>query len=85
MRLVTYTSSGAGPERVGELLDHRVCDLEAPSMIAWLSGEGRSATGVEHAIDEVTLLAPVPEPPAFRDFLTYQGHATRARRHSAAA
>lgn len=83
MRLVTYTSSGAGPERVGELLDDRVCDLEAPSMIAWLNGEGRSATGVERAVDEVNLLAPVPEPPSYRDFMTYEGHARRALRNIA--
>src|SRR4051812_14144651 len=50
-------------------------------MIAWLSGEGRAATGVEHAVDEITLLAPVPEPPGYRDFLTYKGHFERAARN----
>lgn len=80
MRLVTYTVNGADGARVGESVGDSVKELAAHSMIAWLGGEGRSQTGVEHAIDEVTLLAPVPEPPAFRDFLTYRGHATRARR-----
>ena len=81
MRLVTYTRDGEDSARVGEIVDAGVRELEAPSMIAWLNGEGRTQTGTEHALDEVTLLAPVPEPPAYRDFLTYQGHATRARRH----
>ena len=83
MKLVTYTSNGAGKARVGELSHDHVRELEAPSMIAWLNGEGRAATGVEHAIDEVKLLAPVPEPPAYRDFMTYEGHALRALRNIA--
>jgi fumarylacetoacetate (FAA) hydrolase len=81
VRLVTYTLNGADSARVGEIVDDRVRELAAPSMIAWLDGEGRAATGVEHAADEVTLLAPVPEPRAYRDFLTYQGHFERAARN----
>ena len=83
MRLVTYTINGAESARVGEVVDDRVCELAAPSMIAWLNGEGREATGLEHAIDDLTLLAPVPEPPAYRDFMTYEGHARRALRNIA--
>lgn len=78
MRLITYVSGDAADPRVGELSDDRVRELEARSMIAWLSGEGQAATGVEHSLDEVKLLAPVPEPPAYRDFMTYEGHANRA-------
>jgi fumarylacetoacetate (FAA) hydrolase len=81
VRLVSYTLTGADRAHVGEILDDHVRELAAPSMIAWLDGEGREATGVEHAADEVTLLAPVPEPPAYRDFLTYKGHFERAARN----
>ena len=81
MRLVTYTLEGAGSARVGEIVDDRVRELAASSMIAWLNGEGRAATGLEHAVDEVALLAPVPEPPSYRDFLTYQGHFERGARN----
>lgn len=81
MRLVTYTVNGAGGARVGELSDDHVRELGASSMIAWLNGEGRAPTGTEHGIDDVTLLAPVPEPPAYRDFLTYEGHLHRATRN----
>ena len=83
MRLVTYILNGVGSARVGEILDDHIRELTAPSMLAWLNGEGRTATGVEHAAHEVTLLAPVPDPPAYRDFLTYKGHAERARRNLA--
>jgi fumarylacetoacetate (FAA) hydrolase len=78
---VTYTPDGAESARVGEIFDDHVRELAAPSMVAWLGGEGRGATGAEHALDEVTLLAPVPEPPAYRDFLTYKGHFERAVRN----
>ena len=54
VRLVTYTLNGADSARVGQLLDEHVRELAAPSMIAWLDGEGRGATGVEHALDEET-------------------------------
>jgi fumarylacetoacetate (FAA) hydrolase len=82
LRLITYVCGGGDP-RVGELAEERVRELEAPSMIAWLAGEGRAATGVEHAASEVELLAPIPEPPAYRDFMTYEGHGLRALRNIA--
>lgn len=50
--------------------------LEAPSMLAWLSGAGRSTTGEELALADTPLLAPVPEPPSFRDFYAFEGHAS---------
>lgn len=81
MRLVTYTVNGTRSARVGELVDDAVRELRAPSMVAWLNGEGREATGVEHAVADVRLWAPVPEPPTYRDFLTYQGHFERAGRN----
>jgi fumarylacetoacetate (FAA) hydrolase len=79
--LVTYTLNGSESARVGEVVGDRVRELEAPSMISWLAGEGRGPTGVDHAVEDVTLLAPVPDPPAYRDFLTYQGHFERAARN----
>jgi fumarylacetoacetate (FAA) hydrolase len=83
LRLVTYTNNGAEDAHVGELVGDHVRELSAESMLAWLSGDGRDPTGAEHALDEVTLLAPIPEPPAYRDFMTYEGHAERALRNIA--
>lgn len=81
MKLVTYTVPDSDVAHVGELSDDHVRELRAPSMIDWLKGDGRATTGVVHAIDGVTLLAPVPEPPSYRDFMLYQGHAERAIRN----
>jgi fumarylacetoacetate (FAA) hydrolase len=50
--------------------------LAAPSMLAWLAGEGRGRTGETLALDGTPLAAPVPEPPSFRDFYAFEGHAT---------
>jgi fumarylacetoacetate (FAA) hydrolase len=73
MRLVTFRDPG-DVVRVGELADDRVRVLEAPAMLGWLEGEGRAPTGVEHAVDEVRLLAPIPEPPSLRDFYAFERH-----------
>ena len=43
-------------------------------MIAWLRGEGHAPAEDRWAADEVTLLAPVPEPPSVRDFYAFEGH-----------
>jgi fumarylacetoacetate (FAA) hydrolase len=74
LRLVTFLPA-AGAPRVGELRpDHTVVELEAPTMIDWLAGEGRSPAGPSYALSDVRLLAPIPEPPSVRDFYTYEGH-----------
>jgi fumarylacetoacetate (FAA) hydrolase len=73
VRLVTFRDS-AGATAVGEVEDERVHTLAAPTMLAWLAGEGRERAGGEQALGEVELLAPVPEPPSLRDFFAYEGH-----------
>ena len=50
--------------------------LAAPTMVDWLAGEGRLETRVEHNLEDVTLLAPIPEPPRVRDFFAFEGHVT---------
>ena len=77
MKLVTFLAA-AGPARVGELrADSTIAELEARSMIEWLTGAGRGARGPEHALADVRLLAPVPEPPSVRDFYAFEGHVAR--------
>ena len=73
MRLVSYRQPD-GTARFGRVEDGIVRALEAPSALAWLSGERGHETGEEHPLDAVTLLAPVPEPPSVRDFYAYEGH-----------
>jgi fumarylacetoacetate (FAA) hydrolase len=69
VRLVTLKDGS-----VGEVDGEVVHVLEAGSMIEWLSGEGGARTGAEHALADVELAAPVPEPPSVRDFFAYEGH-----------
>jgi fumarylacetoacetate (FAA) hydrolase len=74
LRLVTFLAA-AGGARVGELRpDHTIVELEARSMIDWLSRTGRAPAGPRHQLADVRLLSPVPEPPSVRDFFAYEGH-----------
>jgi fumarylacetoacetate (FAA) hydrolase len=73
LKLVTFAAAGA--EHVGELSeDGSVVELEASDMIEWLTGFGRAATPRAYGLEEVALRAPVPVPPAVRDFYAYEGH-----------
>jgi fumarylacetoacetate (FAA) hydrolase len=73
VRLVTFRDA-SGDARVGELAGETVHELRAATMLGWLAGEGREHAGTDHALADVVLLAPVPEPPSVRDFYAYEGH-----------
>ncbi|HWH96576.1 MAG TPA: fumarylacetoacetate hydrolase family protein [Baekduia sp.] len=77
MRLVTFRDPHSSV-RVGRLdgdaADTRVVELAAPTMLDWLRGDGHEPAGRDHAIADVLLLAPVPEPPSVRDFFAFEGH-----------
>ena len=73
MRLVSYSEVDGAP-RVGRLEAELVQPLAAPSMAAWLQGDGHHDAGEPVALDSITLLAPVPEPPSVRDFFAFEGH-----------
>jgi fumarylacetoacetate (FAA) hydrolase len=77
MRLVTFRVL-SGPPRVGRLDgegdDARVVELAAASMLHWLRGEGHAPVGRDHALADVALLAPLPDPPSVRDFFAFEGH-----------
>lgn len=79
MRLGSFQTP-TGEPLVGELVGDRVHRLEAPSMIAWLAGEGRGRSGEEFELGELRALAPVPEPPSLRDFYAYEGHVAAGAR-----
>ncbi len=73
MRLVTVLTPD-GTERVGELEGEFVLALAAPLMIDWLQDTGRERTGEQWPLGEVTLRAPIPQPPSVRDFYAFEGH-----------
>jgi fumarylacetoacetate (FAA) hydrolase len=73
MRVCSLRGPDTEP-RVGEMEADRVHLLGARTMLAWLRGEGGERTGEARAADEVTLLAPVPEPPSVRDFYAFERH-----------
>jgi len=73
MRLVTFRDAD-GATRIGAREGDRLDELQAPSMRAWLAGEGQAPTGNLHPLGDVTLLAPVPDPPSVRDFFAFEGH-----------
>jgi fumarylacetoacetate (FAA) hydrolase len=81
MKLVSFVAADARQQRVGAIDGDFVREFAAESMIDWLCGRGRTPTGTQFELASVQLLAPVPEPPAYRDFMTYEGHVTRAMHH----
>ena len=76
MRLATFLTPD-GAERAGEIRDDRVVAFTSGSVRDRLaSGDRSPADGEEHALADVTLLAPVPRPRAiFCIGLNYAAHA----------
>jgi fumarylacetoacetate (FAA) hydrolase len=73
VRLGTFRDK-SGEIFVGELVGESVHRLAAPSMVAWLAGGGRERSGEKSELAELSVLAPVPEPPSVRDFFAYERH-----------
>ena len=61
----------------GRIEGDRVVELDAPSLADWL-GSGGADIG-EHALAEVRLRAPIPQPPSVRDFYAFEQHVATAR------
>jgi fumarylacetoacetate (FAA) hydrolase len=73
MRLCSLRGPDGEPG-VGEVEGERVHVLAARSMLEWLSGGGRERTGEARPLEEVAVLAPVPDPPSVRDFYAFERH-----------
>jgi fumarylacetoacetate (FAA) hydrolase len=73
VRLVSFRHS-SGADYVGRLEGDTISVLEAPDMISWLRGDGRSDTGAQLSAADAQLAAPVPRPPSLRDFFAFEGH-----------
>ncbi|HEX7291366.1 MAG TPA: fumarylacetoacetate hydrolase family protein [Conexibacter sp.] len=83
MRLATFLPPGSDAPLAGEVRGERVVAFaDGASVVARLaSGDRMPAHGVEHALADVTLLAPVPQPRAiFGIGLNYAAHAAEQGR-----
>jgi 2-keto-4-pentenoate hydratase/2-oxohepta-3-ene-1,7-dioic acid hydratase in catechol pathway len=93
MRLVTYIPRGAGAAepRLGAMTDAGIVDVEAGdgaragdmlqalASIGGVAGLRPVAGGAARPLAEVRLLAPLPRPPSFRDFMAFEKHVRNAR------
>ena len=79
MRVGTFARAD-GTRLVGAVEDSHARALEAPTMLAWLAGEGREGTGETAPLAELRTLAPLPEPPSVRDFYAFEGHVAAGAR-----
>jgi 2-keto-4-pentenoate hydratase/2-oxohepta-3-ene-1,7-dioic acid hydratase in catechol pathway len=86
MKLVTFRI-GNRPPRPGALIDdgRKVAELRADSVLAIVEGGQealeraaaalkRPAKETVFPVEDVTLLAPIPQPPQMRDFLCFEKH-----------
>jgi 2-keto-4-pentenoate hydratase/2-oxohepta-3-ene-1,7-dioic acid hydratase in catechol pathway len=93
VKLARYTSGRDGHVHVGILRDvdgeafvasmGSGVGLDGQALLIELAmrrGLGPSVGGEPEAIDDVTLLCPVPEPPSIRDFYAFEAHVATARR-----
>jgi len=85
MRWVTYRSPATGKERIGLVVEGTIHGLESPGGLIELLGDRGSllseaavrarAEPVELlALSEADLSAPIPTPPSFRDFMSFEDH-----------
>jgi 2-keto-4-pentenoate hydratase/2-oxohepta-3-ene-1,7-dioic acid hydratase in catechol pathway len=91
MRWVTFRRGTDGIDRVGLVVDSQVYALPAGRTLVGLLGDdgeriARAADAARRdpaevvALDTVTLLAPVPQPPTVRDFYAFEQHVKTARK-----
>lgn len=74
MRLVTFSPDAGASPLVGMVDGDTVRVVAAPTMTAWLAGEGHGATGESVPLADIALHAPVPQPPSVRDFYAFEAH-----------
>jgi fumarylacetoacetate (FAA) hydrolase len=84
VHLCTFKPKGGDPTdaRPGRVEENHVVRLEAPTLQAVLAVSGRVPDGPAFPLSAIELLAPVPQPPAVRDFFAFEQHVatTRANR-----
>jgi fumarylacetoacetate (FAA) hydrolase len=93
MKLVTFRTGvqGNGQTRAGLLLNETVLALNYSTVLELLRDphglesartaleQGEIERGTAYRLTDVTLLAPIPEPPTMRDFYAFEQHVKTAR------
>lgn len=79
MRVCSFRLSGETRVRCGVVEGDEVVELEIPTVIDLLAADLEAPRGRHLPFDVVTLLAPVPRPPAIRDFFVFEQHVATAR------
>src|SRR5215475_12460053 len=64
---------------VGAVEGDRVFHLAAQSLASFFTGGGSAREHDEYALEDVRLLAPVPQPPSVRDAYAFEAHVRNAR------
>jgi fumarylacetoacetate (FAA) hydrolase len=91
MQLVTFKADD-GLTHAGVIRDNQIVALPYPSLLellhnptgldtarSALNREQETEDGSIHALDEVMLLAPIPDPPTLRDFYAFEQHVKTCR------
>src|SRR5579863_3030832 len=83
MKLVTFRTPDWNTH-AGVVRDEQIIALDYPTLLELLRDPGglaraREARGEAYAFEEAHLLAPIPEPPAVRDFYAFEQHVKAAR------
>ncbi len=79
MRICSFRRPGDAVERCGVVAGEVVIEAIVPSVIEFLAAGLSADSGRSWPLDEVVLLAPVPCPPAIRDFFVFEQHVATAR------
>ena len=76
-----FTPLGPDLERgwPGRIEGDRVIQLAAQTLQSFFTGGSQAREHAEYSLDDVRLLAPVPNPPAVRDFYAFEQHVKTAR------
>ena len=80
MRLCLFSPLGREVRGwVGAVEGDRVFHLAAQSLASFFTGGGSAREHDEYALEDVRLLAPVPQPPSIRDAYAFEEHVRNAR------
>ena len=78
MRICTFLTPGTAAATCGVIEGERVTTVGL-DVLAFLASGLSADSGSEHDLADVTLIAPVPKPPAIRDFFVFEQHIATAR------